>query len=191
MNSDEIEKLLEDGLALYGFGKTEDAIAVWRKVLEIDQKNQKAIDYIESAGYSRQGEMAKDMHPEDAEFININYIKDLLKSHRFELAYEFLEHLVSKGPPLNRQLMAYFSMVKAQMIKVYYEELHNFKKVPKLNINGQDIVKYNLSGTDGYIVSLIDGYSTMEEVIQMCSNIDRFDAMKRLYKLARLGVIGV
>lgn len=191
MNIGEIEKLLEDGLTLYGFGKIEDAITVWRKVLDIDPNNQKAIDYIESAGYSRQQqESAKGVYTKDTEFINVNYIKELLKSRRFELAYEFLEHLVGKDHPSNKQLIAYFSIVKAQLIKAYYEELYNFKKVPKLNINSQDIVKYNLSKTDAYITSMIDGYSDMEEIIQMCGNIDRFDVMKRFYKLTKLGVIG-
>ncbi len=202
MNIGEIEKLLEDGLTLYGFGKIEEAIAVWRKVLEIDHENQKALDYIESAGYGRQKQetakalrfqdqkAAPTQYSQDTEFININYIKELLKSHRYELAYEFLEHLVGKDHPSNKQLTAYFSIVKAQLIKTYYEELYNFKKVPKLNINEQDIIKYNLSKTDGYIISMIDGYSDIEEIIQMCSNIDRFDVMKRFYKLTRLGVIG-
>ncbi len=190
MSTGEIEKLLEDGLELYGLGKTEEAIAVWRKVLEIEPNNQKAVDYIESAGFSRQSEIAVDMHPKDAEFININYIRDLLKARRFELAYEFLEHLAQKGTTFNKQLVAYLFMVKAQLIRGYYEELDGFKKVPKLNISSHDIVKYNLGKADGYIVSRVDGYSTAEEVIQMCSGIDRFDAMKRLSKLARLGVIG-
>ncbi len=192
MSPEDIEKLLEDGLTLYGYGKTDDAIILWRKVLEIDPDNQKAIDYIQSAGYTGE-QKAAEVHrvtTKDAEFININYIRDLLKSRRFELAYEFLEHLVEKDYSSNRQIMAYISLVKAQLIKIYNEELYNFKKVPKLNIKEQDIVKYNLDKSDGYIISMIDGYSSMEEIMQTISTVDRFELMKRFYKLTKLGITG-
>ncbi len=197
MNQEEIDKLLQDGLTLYGYGKIEDAVTLWNKVLELDPANQQAIDYIESAGYSTK-KTAVEERPQEArkldskgtEFININYIRDLLKSRRYELAYEFLERLSEKSYPSNKQLIAYLSIVKAQLIKLYWGELYNFKKIPKLNINEQDIIKYNLDKTDGYIVSMIDGYSTVEEIFQTISNIDRFETIKRFYKLTKLGVVG-
>ncbi len=197
MSQEEIEKLLQDGLSLYGYGKIEDAVTIWRKVLELDAANQQAIDYIESAGYSLESPTAvaqlieaPKTNSQDTEFININYIRDLLKSRRYELAYEFLERLSEKNYPSNKQLIAYLAIVKAQLIKLYYGELYNFKKIPKLNIKEQDIIKYNLDKTDGYIVSMIDGYSTIEEIFQTISTIDRFEAMKRFYRLTKLGVVG-
>ena len=197
MSQEEIEKLLQDGLSLYGYGKTEDAVTIWRKVLELDPANQQAIDYIESAGYSLESPavVARPMevpktNAQDTEFININYIRELLKSRRYELAYEFLERLSEKNYPSNKQLIAYLAIVKAQLIKLYYGELYNLKKIPKLNIKEQDIIKYNLDKTDGYIVSMIDGYSTIEEIFQTIGTIDRFDAMKRFSRLTKLGVVG-
>ncbi len=199
MNQEEIDKLLQDGLTLYGYGKTEDAVTLWRKVLELSPRNQQALDYIESAGYAAQAPAApvetKEQPPKpeikEAEFVNINYIRDLLKSRRYELAYEFLERLSEKNYPSNKQITAYCAMVKAQLIKLYYQELAAFKKIPKLNVNEQDLVKYNLDRTDGYIVSMIDGYSTVEEIFQTINAIDRFEAMKRFYKLAKLGIVGI
>ena len=197
MSQIEIEKLLQDGLSLYGYGKTEDAVTIWRKVLELDPANQQAIDYIESAGYSLESpavltqpiEVPK-TNTQDTEFININYIRELLKSRRYELAYEFLERLSEKNYPSNKRLISYLAIVKAQLIKLYYSELYHFKKIPKLNIKEQDIIKYNLDKTDGYIVSMIDGYSTIDEIFQTISTIERFDAMKRFYRLTKLGVVG-
>lgn len=191
MNAEEIEKLIEDGLALYGYGKTEDAVTVWRKVLAADPNNRKAQDYIQSAGYEVKAEAPATGKTarQDTEFVNINYIRDLLKSRRFELAYEFLERLTEKEYTSNRQVMAYLAIVKAQLIKIYYEELFEFKKVAKLNIKEQDIVKYNLDKADGYIISMIDGYSDMEEIMQTISTVDRFEVMKRFYKMTKLGII--
>ncbi len=37
---------------------------------------------------------------------------------------------------------------------------------------------------------MIDGYSTVEEIFQTISNIDRFETIKRFYKLTKLGVVG-
>lgn len=45
-----ILEYLEEGLFLYGVGKVQESIARWRKVLELDPKNERAMDYIESAG---------------------------------------------------------------------------------------------------------------------------------------------
>jgi tetratricopeptide (TPR) repeat protein len=197
MNQEEIEKLLQDGLTLYGYGKTEDAVTIWRKVLELDPNNQQAIDYIGSAGFSTESPVISPPSVEvpksdfkSAEFVNMNYIRELLKSRRYELAYEFLERLYEKVYHSNKQLMAYLSIVKAQLIKLYYNELYSFKKIPKLNINEQDLIKYNLDKTDGYVVSMIDGYSTVEEIFQTINNIDRFETMRRFYKLTKLGIIG-
>ncbi len=198
MNQEEIDKLLQDGLTLYGYGKTEDAVTLWRKVLELSPRNQQALDYIESAGYAAEPQSApagiKEEVPKpelkEAEFVNINYIRDLLKSRRYELAYEFLERLSEKNYPSNKQITSYCALVKAQLIKLYNHELFGFKKIPKLNVNEQDLIKYNLDRTDGYIVSMIDGYSTAEEIFQTINAIDRFETMKRFYKLTKLGVVG-
>ncbi len=198
MNQEEIDKLLQDGLTLYGYGKTEDAVTLWRKVLELSPRNQQALDYIESAGYAAEpqsvaaGTKEEVPKPElkEAEFVNINYIRDLLKSRRYELAYEFLERLSEKNYPSNKQITSYCALVKAQLIKLYNHELFGFKKIPKLNVNEQDLIKYNLDRTDGYIVSMIDGYSTAEEIFQTINTIDRFETMKRFYKLTKLGIVG-
>ena len=45
-----ILEYLEEGLFLYGVGKVQESIVRWRKVLELDPKNERAMDYIESAG---------------------------------------------------------------------------------------------------------------------------------------------
>lgn len=192
MNPEEIEKLLEDGLALYGFGKTKDAVTLWRKILEFDKNNQKAIDYIQSAGYGieQQEVQSANFSKENTEFVNINYIRELLKSRRYELAYEFLEHLIETHHSPNRHLTAYFFIVKAQLIKIYHESLYELKKAPRLNVNEQDIIKYNLNKEDVYILSMIDGYSDIEEVIQTISTMDQFETLKRFYKLTKLGIIG-
>src|SRR5438105_5863620 len=45
-----ILEYLEEGLFLYGVGKVQESISRWKKVLELDPKNERALDYIESAG---------------------------------------------------------------------------------------------------------------------------------------------
>jgi|YelNatPaOPRAMG01_1025707.scaffolds.fasta_scaffold09317_8 tetratricopeptide (TPR) repeat protein len=197
MEQEEIERLLQDGLALYGFGKTQEAVAIWKKVLELDPGNKQAIDYIESAGFTvdsstvvTQSIQPRELEAQDTEFININYIRELLKSRRYELAYEFLNKLYEKSYSSNKLIIAYLSIVKAQLIKLYYEELYSFKGVPKLNIGEQELVRYNLDKNDGYLISMIDGYSTLEEIFQMINTMERFEVIKRFHKLAKLGVIG-
>src|SRR2546421_302260 len=49
-NDSRILEYLEEGLFLYGVGKVQESISRWRKVLELDPKNERALDYIESAG---------------------------------------------------------------------------------------------------------------------------------------------
>ncbi|MGB9735760.1 MAG: hypothetical protein ACP5JP_04075 [bacterium] len=197
MNQEEIEKLLQDGLALYGYGKIEQAVAIWKKVLELDPNNTQAIDYIESAGFAvepktplAQSIKNNELDTHSTEFVNLNYLRGLLKSRRYELAYEFLEKLSEKQYPFKKQVIGYLAIVKAQLIKLYYNELQDLKGIPRLSVNEQELVRYNLDKTDGYIISMIDGYSTIDEILQMISSIDRFETMKRFYKLKKLGVIG-
>lgn len=201
MNQYEIEKLLQDGLALYGYGKVEQAVALWKKVLELDPNNKQALDYINSSGFTidqkttseslfKDNGIDKVNDKGDSEFVNLNYLRELLKSRRYELAYEFLGKLYEKQYPLNKHIIGYLAIVKAQLIKIYYNELQSFKGIPRLNISDQDLVRYNLDKTDGYVISMIDGYSTVEQILDTISSIDRFETIKRFYKLKKLGVIG-
>lgn len=47
-----VDALLEERLVLFGASRVEDAVSVWRRVLEIAPSEPRATDYIESAGYS-------------------------------------------------------------------------------------------------------------------------------------------
>src|SRR5256885_15141813 len=63
-----ILECLEEGLFLYGVGKVQESISRWKKVLELDPKNERALDYIESAGgdvsaYRRSSGMAPAAQP--------------------------------------------------------------------------------------------------------------------------------
>ncbi len=45
-----LSERIEEGLFFYGVGKVHEAIACWRKVVETDPRNERALDYLESAG---------------------------------------------------------------------------------------------------------------------------------------------
>ncbi|MCL4478568.1 MAG: hypothetical protein M1381_05640 [Deltaproteobacteria bacterium] len=190
MNSEDIKQLLDDGLAFYGVGKIEEAVDVWGKVIELDPGNQQAVDYINSAKEKDETKTIN-MDKKETEFTNIKYIRDLLKVQRFELAYDFLEHLINKDYSSNKQLLGYLSIAKAHLIKTYYDDLGGLKVVPRLNTNDQEIIKYNLDKEDGYIISLIDGYFDIEEIVQLIETIEQFDVMRRFHKLNKLGVIAI
>ena len=57
-----LESLLEEGLFLFGAKKTEAAIAVWRKALELAPGDPRVIDFLESAGGLPAG-LATGTHP--------------------------------------------------------------------------------------------------------------------------------
>ena len=44
--SDDIRRLLDEGLSYYGLGRVEEALEVWRRVLLLDPANQRAREYI-------------------------------------------------------------------------------------------------------------------------------------------------
>lgn len=46
----QILEFLEEGLFLYGVGRTQEAVSRWKKVLELDPGNERAMDYIRTAG---------------------------------------------------------------------------------------------------------------------------------------------
>lgn len=48
--STQVERLVEEGLALYGVGREAEAIACWSRALELEPEHEAARDYLESVG---------------------------------------------------------------------------------------------------------------------------------------------
>lgn len=194
----EINKFLEEGLNLYGLGKFSEAIERWRKVLDIDPENTEAKDYIESAGGqvpqpARSRPVPRpSYHPPPASDAGhpasiLREAKGLAQRHDYEGALTLLEKSLEREPD-NIETQSFFEMLKGRQMKNYIQEAGRPEDIPTLLKSPGEFMKFNLTKEAGFILSLIDGRTTLDEVISL-SGMDKFSAYRNIVRLKRLGII--
>ncbi len=202
-NDSGIDKYLEEGLNFYGLGKFKKAIECWNKVLEIDPDNSLAKDYIESAGgeVSEEEESPPERSEEPPPFTTtppspepdleakLRQAKSLFKENKFELAMEMFESIL-QGEPDNLDVQGYYEMARSQQLKQYKSEVGDLPQIPRVAKTQPEILKLNLDNEEGFILSLIDGRLSYNDVFSL-SNMDDFKTYRIICRFLRQGIIGV
>jgi len=192
----EANKYLEEGLNLYGLGMFAEAIEKWKKVLEIDPDNSAARDYIESAGgdaksVPHSAELPQQEPPAFADSDTaesfLREARGLAQSGKYEAALELLEKSLEADPD-NMETHSLYEMVKGKQLKNYIKEAGQPGRIPVLLKRPQELLKFNLTKEAGFIISLIDGQVTLDDIVSL-SGMDKFSTYSNLVKLKRLGVI--
>jgi len=190
----EANKFLEEGLNLYGLGKFSEAIEKWKKVLEIDPDNSAARDYIESAGGDVNSVPQPAETPQPLPFADtsiaesfLREAKEFAQSGKYEAALELLEKSLELDPD-NMETHSLYEMVKGKQLKNYINEAGQPGRIPVLLKRTEELLKFNLTKEAGFILSLIDGQVTLDDIVSL-SGMDKFSTYRNLVKLKRLGVI--
>lgn len=173
-----INRYLDEGLVLYGLGEFKKAVEKWRQILKIDPDNEQAKDYIISAGYS--------VEEEDN---TLQKIKELINERKFEEAYDLAKPYIDVEPE-NTELKHYMEILNDSLNEKYNRTFKNLKAIPKMKVDLTDLLNYSLTQQDGFVISLIDGKSTIQEIIDT-SGINAFDCKRILSKLMTLGIIEI
>ncbi len=308
-----ILEYLEEGLFLYGVGKVQESIARWKKVLELDPKNERAIDYIESAGgnvsaYRKGGAKpktppstapapaARPMTPPPrpipppgppppvklatpapppptpppapkpsawtpppppsaaggwtpppppsadpfaafggggpgaTDRVDMNQVlnnavapqtapiaprpapppppppkarapsetrEDLLakaaalyRAKYFEASLELLERIERDYPPSDETLRGYLIASKQAYLETLKATWSRLDLVPKPRMGPQQVMQLKLSNEAGFLLSRIDGMSTIDDILAMCG-LDQFTALRALNTLLQQGAIEI
>jgi tetratricopeptide (TPR) repeat protein len=127
--------------------------------------------------------------PEPDRKTKINQAKGLFKEGKFELAMEMFESILSEDPD-DLDVQGYYEMARNQQLKHYKSEVGELSQVPRVLKKASEIRKLNLDPEQGFILSLIDGSISYDDVFSL-SNMDGFKTYRIIYQLLHQGIIGV
>ncbi len=113
---------------------------------------------------------------------------DLFKLNDFEGALELLGKAERQGlvdPRIGPTRLD----CEAQLLKLYEARLGDLRKAPKTKVASGDLMWLNLDHRAGFVLSLVDGQVSYEELFSL-SGMSRLDTARLLAALVREGVIG-
>ncbi len=180
--NEELLHIFESGLDTFAQGDFVTAQKIWKKALEIDPKNELAIDYIRSLEEEIPFEDKKHAYKE-----LLDEAIGLLGKNQLDPAYELLQMIIINNPD-NSKANKFLDTAKGLLLKDYLNEIGDTDAVIELKKNMDEIMKINLTKESAFIVSMIDGNSSVDELFTL-SGIDRFIFMRNLVMLLRNDII--
>ena len=182
LKNEKILHIFESGLDSFAQGDFVAAQKMWKKVLAADPGNELAMDYIRS--------IEEEVPFEDKKVIYRELLEEairLIGKNQFDPAYELLQMIIHENPE-DEKAQKFLDTTKGLLLKDYLSEVGDTGSVVKLKKNMEDIMKINLTKESAYIISMIDGSSSVDELLAL-SGIDRFLFMRNLTMLLRNGIV--
>jgi hypothetical protein len=174
-SSQEIARLLADGLDYYGDDQIGKAIQTWRQVFALDPKNAEALDYIQTADRRDQRRLPPDEQMSDDARRIVHEVGPLIDGEQWESALELLRSPgVSETTVLEYE--ATVEVVRSRLFGQYAERV-GVDGVPALRDGAGDITSYNLPSDAGFMLSMIDGTTSLPDLISL-SGMDAFEALR-------------
>jgi len=185
--SKEISRFLQDGLDHYGLGEVADAILTWKRVLELDPENPEAMDYIRTADRRRYPRPEPSRQAREAQNEAVAAAHSLLDRRQFEEALELLTR-AAHGKQFDLELESTIDLVRSCLHKEYRDTVGDLSVVPQLTTNPKDLTRYNLPSDAGFLLSMIDGVTSLESLISL-SGMDAFTALRTTRSLIEAGIV--
>lgn len=107
-----------------------------------------------------------------------------LQQDQPELARKILLRLMDKNPQFPGAIEALEASVSALLVQ-YQEILGESDGVPQLNPQNTDLYSLNLDEVGGYVLSRIDGITTLDELYTLSAHLDRLHVMRILVELVK------
>jgi len=114
----------------------------------------------------------------------------LFQSRAFEQSLEVLERVSREFPPVDDQLRAYLEAARNGLYEVLKQQWPRPDLIPEIRMNGSQVMQLKLSPEAGFILSRVDGVSTVEEILSVGA-LDPNTTLRALSQLLRSGVIAV
>jgi tetratricopeptide (TPR) repeat protein len=210
-------ELLEQGLYYYGLGKVNVAIDLWKKVLQLEPENELAREYLsielgvdlltsrdtpidalsqepekpeeleELEELEEPGEPEQEKAPAVSQFFTQGQ-QHLYAGKMIDAALSFARAY----DETNGRLLywAHAELSKTSMVKRLREEIGSFKKVPELTKPMSELAKMNFTEEDGFMLSLITGDTSFEDVISL-SPLTKYKTYQTLYRFLENGIVRI
>ncbi len=182
LKNEEILHLFEHGLDTFAQGDFVGSQRIWKKILERDPGNELAMDYINGTEEEIPFEDKKGSYKE-----LLDEAIRLIGKNEPEPAYELLQMIITDNPG-DEKAKEFFNTTKGILLNNYLNEIGSTRAVPKLKKEMEDIMKINLSKEAAFIVSLIEGSSSIDDLLAL-SGLETFPFMRNVAMLIRNDII--
>jgi len=115
--------------------------------------------------------------------------RDLLELDDFSGALEILEKLLALDPS-DQQAAAMKSEAEQGLYALMSSKLGDLNKVPRVGMAEDEIIWLNLDHRAGFVLSLIDGHLTFDEILSVCG-LPQLEGMRILVQLMQEKVIEI
>jgi hypothetical protein len=182
-----IERLLREGLDLYGMDEVSSAIMAWEQVVELDPSHQEAIDYIRTADRRKTPRPPKKNKLAAAESAVLREAHQLMHGGDFSAALDLLRS--AAGPGFSSiQFEATVDLLRSRLFQLHRDRIGDLGSTPVVVSDGESLTRYNLPTDAGFLLSMVDGMTTVEDLISV-AGMDAFEALHTLCALLDVGIV--
>jgi hypothetical protein len=182
-----ISRLLREGLDHYGEGRNAEAVRAWNEVLFLDPFHAEANDYLASAGANARAAARPATAPAGGEGDPVPEALRLLRAGELEPALALLE-AASRRDAGRLEIQGYLELARGRLVERYRGRVGGLAAVPALQLGAGDVLRFNLPATAGFLLSLVDGHTTVEDLISL-SGLDTFETLRVLAGLIDAGIL--
>jgi hypothetical protein len=190
-NEQKIARLMAEGLDLYGQDQIERAVACWRAVLKLAPHHEVARDYLEVAGYGVDGPELKRPSAGAAPLAPqlLGEALALVERGADGEALDLLESAVRETPG-HLESQATLELLRAHLHQRQRVRTKGGAGVLRVKLGPQEILRFNLPPNAGFVLSMIDGHTSADELVALTS-MDPFEALHTIGKLMDAGIVEV
>lgn len=184
----EIRRLMARGLDFYGLGQVREATECWRRVLALDPGHAEARDYLQAAaGDAAGGDAGGADAAAGDDGALVEEALGLLRRGELAEGLDLLETLASRQPA-RLDVQALVELARAALLRVYRDHVGSGARVPRVRIPPEQVMRYNLPASAGFLLSLIDGRTCVDELLAL-SGMDPFEGLRGLSNLLDAGIV--
>ena len=115
--------------------------------------------------------------------------EEAIESKDLEGALELLRAAAAQDPD-RIELEGFVDGVRSQLLKQYRDQVGDLESAPRIIADKAAIMRFNLSADAGFLLSLVDGNTTVREIVSI-SGMDAFDAFRIMKGLLETKIAAV
>ncbi|MBW2272305.1 MAG: hypothetical protein JRG96_03470 [Deltaproteobacteria bacterium] len=185
--TDQIVLLLQEGLDFYGEDRISEAILVWREVLSLDPGNVEAKDFIQTSDRRKVPRPEQPERTVRAVDAVLREARELGARQEYESALDLLTR-AAEADLSNLEIEAGIELMRSRLLKEYRSRVGDLDSVPELGRDPMEITEFNLSPDAGFILSMVDGDTSLNDLISL-SGMDVFDLLRTMKDLIEREII--